>query len=288
MCSVAPDLLFQPPLAWERLLAFLAARAAAGVEWIEGSRYRRTVALGPHRGWLLMEMDRDGALQLEVSPSLSGVYPHLVPRLRRLFDLDAEPHRIAAHLGEDACLRPLLQRHPGLRIPGAFHGFEVALRAVLGQQVSVRAATTLAGRFAAAFGEPVETPWPELSRLTPAPERVGAASEGELAALGLPRARARCIQALAQLCAAEPQLLEGDPDLALRRLAALPGIGEWTLQYLALRLFGVGDAFPHTDLGIRKALGDPGPAAVLAAAERWKPWRGYAALYLWSSLELPP
>jgi AraC family transcriptional regulator of adaptative response / DNA-3-methyladenine glycosylase II len=197
-----------------------------------------------------------------------------------LFDLGAEPERIAQRLGKLAALCP------GLRLPGAFDGYEVAIRAVLGQQISVKAATTIAGRFAATFGEQVEMPWPELRLLMPTAQRVAKVTPAALAKIGLTSARARTLLGVSRAMVQNPKLLEpgADVEAAISRLKELPGIGEWTAQYLAMRAFSWPDAFPATDLGIRKALGIDDERKILAHAEIWRPWRGYAAMHLWRTL----
>jgi AraC family transcriptional regulator of adaptative response / DNA-3-methyladenine glycosylase II len=276
---------FRPPLDWEALLAFLGARATAGVEEVAGGAYRRTVRLGGRTGWVEVRLDPEcPALRADVSLSLAGALMPLAARLRALFDLDARPDAVAAHLGRDPLLRRSVGRRPGLRVPGAFDGFETAVRVVLGQQVSVRAATTLAGRLAAALGEPIATPFPALGRLPPTPGAVAGAGEDRLAGLGMPGARARALGALAA-AAAEGRLpldAQGLRDGA-DRLRELPGIGDWTAQVLAMRS-GEPDAFPAGDLGVRRALGAAGAREAEARAERWRPWRAYAAMHLWTTL----
>ncbi len=184
----------------------------------------------------------------------------------------------------------LAKAHPGLRVPGTLNGFEMAVRAILGQQISVQAATTLSGRFAAVFGDSIETPFPTLTRLTPTPERVAQAEPEELIALGIIRARAKTILALSQAVANGEIVLEpgGDVEQTMLALKTLPGIGEWTAQYIAMRALSYPDAFPHTDLGLYKALNEHNPKRVLEIAEQWRPWRAYAAMHLWKSLEIKP
>jgi AraC family transcriptional regulator of adaptative response / DNA-3-methyladenine glycosylase II len=287
-----PDVLeltleYRAPYDWACMLAFLAARATPGVELAADGAYLRTVEQDGARGFVrVTRIPGRDALRAQVSLSLARVLMPLVARLRRTFDLDAQPELIAAHLKKDAALRGSVRVHAGLRLPGAFDGFETALRAVLGQQVSVGAATTLAGRVAQAFGEPIETPHPKLSHLAPDPARVAAASEQAIAALGVMPARARTLRALAQA------VLDGafafdarpDPESTLRALEAVPGIGPWTAQYVAMRVLADPDAFPASDLGVRKALGGVSHVQVLARAERWRPWRAYAAMHLWTQL----
>jgi AraC family transcriptional regulator of adaptative response / DNA-3-methyladenine glycosylase II len=269
---------YRPPLDWPALLAFLRVRALPGVETVGDDAYRRVVAIGDHVGTVEVRPDpRRAALRARVSPSLAGVLTPLVARLRALFDLDARPDLVASVLGADPLLAEHVARRPGLRVPGAVDPFETTVRAVLGQQVSVRAATTLAGRFVERFG--VET---EHGRRFPRPAEVG-----DTDGLGLPRARAATLAAVARLFAV------GDVDP--HRLRDVPGIGDWTAEYVAMRAFGRPDAFPAGDLVVRRALGDlsivtagaGGRGACTAAqararAEAWRPWRAYATLHLWT------
>ncbi|MBY0229680.1 MAG: DNA-3-methyladenine glycosylase 2 family protein [Gemmataceae bacterium] len=273
---------YRPPLHWDDLLRFFSTHATAGVEVVEGDSYSRTVALGDAVGWVTVAPGKD-ALRATLSPSLAPVARAVVERLRITFDLDADPAAIAAHLSADPRLAPLVAARPGLRVPGAFDGFEVLVRTILGQQVSVAGATTLAGRLAMAFGEPVETPIPGLSRAFPTPARLATATVDELAALGIISARGEAIR----LVAAEAgNLVLGptdDPEEAMRRLVALRGIGEWTAHSVAMRAMGWRDAFLHGDLAIRRLLGGK-PRELLERAEAWRPWRGYATMHLWRSL----
>jgi AraC family transcriptional regulator of adaptative response / DNA-3-methyladenine glycosylase II len=205
----------------------------------------------------------------------------VLARLRRLFDLEATPQHIVTHLGA------LAEDHPGLRIPGAFEGFEMAVRAILGQQISVKAATTLAGRFASRFGDPMVTPFPGLTHLAPTAPVLAAATMNDLTRLGITQPRARSILAMAQAVASGSIALDVavSIDRVLARLKELPGIGDWTAHYFAMRVFGWPDAFPYSDLGILKALKTKNPRQALAMAESWRPWRAYAAMHLWKSLE---
>jgi AraC family transcriptional regulator of adaptative response / DNA-3-methyladenine glycosylase II len=207
-------------------------------------------------------------------------------RLRALFDLDAQPAVIAESLQRDALLAPWVRARPGLRVPGAFESFELTVRAILGQQVSVRAATTLSGRLVERFGERVDSPYPELSWLFPLPEQLAAASEDEVAALGLPASRARSLLALARAVASGSPRLERHADIprTLAELESLPGIGAWTSHYVAMRALRWPEAFPASDLGLRKALGGMTAKAASERAQAWRPWSAYAAMYLWNSL----
>jgi AraC family transcriptional regulator of adaptative response / DNA-3-methyladenine glycosylase II len=278
-------LAYRPPFAWQPLLRFLAARATPGVESVQNNRYRRTISIGPHHGWLAVtHCPSAHALSVEVSASLIPVLMAVLARLRQLFDLDANPSDIDGHLAKEG-LAALVRRTRGLRVPGTVDGFELAVRAILGQQVSVRGATTLAGRFAAMFGAPAASSSP-LPRLTPTAARVADATVAEIATIGLPRARATSIHVLARAVA------EGDIHLApgaaardmMRRLTSLTGIGPWTAQYIAMRALRWPDAFPSSDLALRRAAGVATPAKLEHAAERWSPWRSYAAMHLWSTL----
>jgi AraC family transcriptional regulator of adaptative response / DNA-3-methyladenine glycosylase II len=282
--TVKLKLAYRPPLAWDALLAFLVGRGAAGVEEADGVRYLRTVRIGEHCGWIAVEpAPGEAALRVEAAITLLPVLTPLLARLRRLFDLDANPQVIAAHLQRDPRLRQLLAQKPGLRVPGAFDGFELALRAVLGQQVSVKAATTLFGRFCRAYGVPLSTPHAVLSHCGPQAEHIAAAGVEEIAALGLPRSRAVTVRSLARAVSERKVRLEPGHDHAaiLAELKELPGIGDWTAQYVAMRALRDPDAFPASDLGIYRSLGVSKPGAALAAAEAWRPWRAYATMYLW-------
>lgn len=286
--SLFVELPFQPPLAWPELLGFLVGRGAAGVECTDGARYLRTVSLDGHRGWIAAQTRAgQGAMTVEISADLIPVRDVLLPRLRRLFDLDAQPALIDAQLARDPLLRPLAQRHPGLRVPGALDGFELALRAVLGQQVTVKAATTLFGRFALTFGDTAETPHAGLKFFAPTAARVAEASVQQLIQLGLTQRRAQTIAELARAIAQGELVLAAGVKLdeTLERFQSIAGIGPWTAQYVAMRALRHADACPASDLGLMKALGVSKPAAVLAAAEAWRPWRAYASLHLWNSLK---
>ncbi|MCC6622887.1 MAG: helix-turn-helix domain-containing protein [Deltaproteobacteria bacterium] len=261
---------YRPPLDWPTLCAFLGARALPGIEAVEDGVYRRTIMFDGRAEALSVEPD-PGRAALRVHPS-SGLAPRVVDvvaRVRRLFDLDARPDRIATDLGADPLLAPLVARRPGLRVPGAFDPFETAVRAVLGQQVSVRAATTLAGRLVARLGPPT-------------PEALAAATIDDLRALGITSARAETLRMLARAVADGRVRFEAvDPEATIARLEALPGIGPWTAHYLAMRALAWPDALPAGDLGVKKALGMTSERAIRARAERWRPWRAYAVMHLW-------
>lgn len=277
---------YRPPFDWDGLLRFFRARALHGVEWVEENAYWRTVHLGESRGWIrVTHAPVHRALSVEIPHALTPVLPTLLNRLRDLFDLRARPDVIAAHLGRDPLLAASVAQHPGLRVPGAFDGFEVAVRAILGQQISVKAATTLAGRYAAIFGERIDTPHKHVERLSPRPQLVANASTDELAALGILPMRARSILALAQEVASGRLVLEPrmDPDETIERLMALPGVGAWTAHYIAMRVVRWPDAFLKDDLIVRKRMSATRAEDADVRARAWQPWRSYAVVYLWQS-----
>ena len=278
------ELSFRPPFHWSAMTAFLGARAIAGVEEVEGGRYRRTVRISAddkeHSGWIEVALSpRKPTVGVTVSASLAKVLPTVLSRVKALMDLGCHPAEVAQTLGV------LAKRHPGLRVPGAFDGFEMAVRAILGQQVTVAGASTLAGRFAARFGDAIEAPFATLRTLFPTAERVASLTAGEVGKVGMPGARARTVVALARAVADGYLGLAPNADIetALERLRELPGVGEWTAQYIAMRALAWPDAFPHADLGIMKALGEKDARRVLAAGEAWRPWRAYAVMHLWQS-----
>ena len=285
--AVTLRLPYLPPYDWENMVGFLAARAIPGVESMAGGVYRRTIACGRAHGVVTVR-PAPGASHLVATIHVTEV-AHLtgiVTRLRRLFDLDADVETIGEHLASDPRLAPLVAARPGLRVPGAWDAFELAVRAILGQQVSVAAATTFAGRLVAAHGRLLATPVADdgLRFVFPEPQALAAA---DLTTIGLTRARARTLSSFAAVVAREPELLSTAPslDAAVDRLSALDGIGDWTAQYIAMRALREPDAFPASDLGLRRALetpvGRPSTRAVLATAECWRPWRAYAVLHLW-------
>jgi AraC family transcriptional regulator of adaptative response / DNA-3-methyladenine glycosylase II len=279
------ELSFRPPYGWQGMSTFLAGRSVTGVEAVEEGCYRRTVRVSidgkDHRGWIeIAPSSKTPTLRVTVSASLVKALPPVLSRVKSLMDLACHPAEVAQALGA------LAKRRPGLRVPGAFDGFEVAVRAILGQQVSVAAARTVAGRFAAAFGEPIESPFAALTTVFPAPERIAKLRYGRIARLGMPGARARTVLALARAVARGKLVLMPNAavEATLDGLRALPGVGDWTAQYIAMRALAWPDAFPHTDLGVMKALGETDPRRVLAAGDAWRPWRAYAMMHLWQSL----
>jgi AraC family transcriptional regulator of adaptative response / DNA-3-methyladenine glycosylase II len=282
---------YRPPLAWDHLLAYLRLRAIPGVEWVDSTHYRRTVAIDEHQGWIAVSHAEDrAALHLDMSPSLAPVIGAVIARTKQLFDLGASPDAVSAVLSQDPLLSRTVRRVPGLRVPGAFDGFELGVRAILGQQVSVKSATTVAGRWARAFGAPIATPHPQLCCLAPGSARMAGVSADQIASsVGIFAGRARSIAALAQAVSEQRVLLNGasDVDAQVDALMKLPGIGPWTAQYVAMRALHWPDAFPGTDLLVLRAAGMR-PAQLLARAQGWRPWRAYATHYLWQSLGVLP
>lgn len=278
---------YRPPYDWPAMLDFLRLRLMKEVEAVDENSYMRTLRLGRHCGWLRVTHHRTKpALQVEFSSSLTPVLPALLQRLRNLFDLSAQPLLIAERLQQDPLLAESVQRNPGLRVPGAFDGFELAVRAILGQQITVRAATTLSSRFAAAFGEAMVTPWSALSRLSPTAESLLTVSPDEIAQLGIVSTRARSILALAAACHTGQIRFNGTvrPEIIMQRLLGLPGIGPWTANYIAMRALRWPDAFPKEDIAIRNNLGGVTPAAAEARSQLWRPWRSYAVMHIWKNL----
>jgi len=279
------ELTFRPPYDWPAMSTFLSARALPGVEVIAAASYRRTVRVvsadKEYIGWIEIGLSPNKpALRVAVSASLVRVLPPVLARVRTFMDLSCNPTEVAKTLGK------LAERRPGIRVPGAFDGFEVAVRAIFGQQVTVAAARTVAGRFATALGDPVDTPFDGLTTVFPTAARVADTPVSLIARLGMPGVRAHAVVALARSVANGDLMLMPNSNIeaTLERLRALPGVGEWTAQYIAMRVLAWPDAFLHTDHAVMKALGEKNSRRVLEAAETWRPWRAYAVMHLWNSL----
>jgi AraC family transcriptional regulator of adaptative response / DNA-3-methyladenine glycosylase II len=278
---------YRPPLDWHSLLQFFAARVTPGVEAVRDGRYQRTVALAGAVGTITVEAAEDAhALLMRVRLPESAALLELVERVRRVFDLDADPMQIDEHLKRSALLKDLVAAAPGTRLPGAWDPFELAVRGILGQQVTVAAAKTLSGRLAASFGTPIDAE-DGLTHLFPTPAQL---ADADIATIGIPRSRAATLRALASAVASGSTVLDAAQgyEAAIAQLCRIPGIGTWTAQYIAMRGLGETDAFPAGDLGVRKALGSdaglPSIAAVEQLSSAWRPWRGYAVMHLWASL----
>ncbi len=275
---------YRPPFDWDAILSFLAGRAIAGVEVAGNNTYKRTVSLNRskkfYQGWIeVSHQAKKSQLLVHMPTDLAPVAAVILARIKHLFDTDCQPDIVAAHLG------PLAASNPGLRVPGVFDGFEMSVRAVLGQQISVKAATVIAGRLAATFGPPISTPHAGLTTIFPPPAVLANASLQDLIGCGLYSKRAETIQSLARACVDGLYLTpQADISSTIATLKALPGIGEWTAQYIALRALAWPDAFPHTDYAVKKVLGEQNPTKVLELAKPWQPWRAYATMHLWQSL----
>lgn len=270
---------FNAPYPWNQILAYLIARAIPGVEAVSATAYRRSVRIDGSAAILDVRLGADGqCLTVSCTVPCDG---H-IDRLRRQFDLDADSAAIDRRLAADPLLAPLVARNPGLRVPGAWDPFELAVRAMVGQQVSVAGATTVTGRIARRFGTPLENPDGDLRYLFPTPQQL---AEADMASLGMPGKRALAIVGLAKAVAEGDIALDGAGGLddAVERLCALPGIGPWTAHYIAMRALGEADAFPAGDLGLRRAAAVD-TKELSAMAENWRPWRAYAAQHLWMSL----
>ncbi|MGH8307792.1 MAG: AlkA N-terminal domain-containing protein [Gammaproteobacteria bacterium] len=278
-------LAYRPPYDWNALLAFLVARATPGVEEVTQGRYRRSIVLKAQHGILeVRPVKHAHVLEARIRFPEPACLLQIVTRVRAMFDLAADPAVIVQHFHRDALLGPLVRRHPGLRVPGAWNGFELAVRAVLGQQVTVRGATTLAGRLAQEYGEPLAfADTGSLNRVFPTAEILASAK-----LTGMPVSRTRSIRTLAQAVAAGDLALDTSvPDATFpSRFTHISGIGDWTTQYVVMRAFNEPDAFPASDLVLLRAAGGGKAltsAALLKRAEVWRPWRAYAAMYLWRS-----
>jgi len=289
VAGVTLRLRYRPPYDWAAMIAHLRDRAIEGVERVDGARYRRTAAHGGELG--VVEIEHEPARRCVVAtirfPSVRAL-PAMVTRIRRAFDLSADVEAIGAHLSRDPWLAPLVSARPGLRTPGAWDGFELAVRSVLGQQISVGAARALAGRLARCCGSVLgEGAEDGLTLAFPGPAEVARAN---LSSLPMPGARKETLAALARAALADPLLFQplDTLDETLGKLRAIRGIGEWTAHYIALRAAREPDAFPASDLGLLRAAaeqhaGRPSPDTLRARAERWRPWRGYAAQHLWTA-----
>jgi AraC family transcriptional regulator of adaptative response / DNA-3-methyladenine glycosylase II len=261
---------FRPPYDWNAILSFLADRSIPSVESVANNAYRRTISMNGTAGQVEVKLG-SGALDVRVEFPDPRVLFLIVERIRRLFDLSADPGRIEAYLRQDPLLAPRLDRRPGLRLPGAWSPFELAVRAVLGQQISVKGASTIADRIAARYG---------TAGLFPAADVLANANIEEC---GVVRSRAATIRALAGSGLAWEHV--GNSDTFLESLLALPGIGPWTAQYIAMRAFGEPDAFPAGDLVLQRAAGCRNARELEARAEAWRPWRAYAAIHLWQGVK---
>lgn len=280
---------YNPPYDWAWMSGFLQARALAGIESFEKGVYRRTLAINAQgvttTGWLSWHrLENQAAIELAVSASLAPHLDSVIERVRQLLDLDANPQHIAATLGllgDDAA---------GMRMPGCIDSFELLVRAILGQLVSVKMAATFCARLAELCGETVTTPFSGLTRLFPSPGRIAGLEVAQLRAIGIQAKRAACLIGVAQ--AVESGALSVDDIDDTRRgigqLVAMPGIGAWTAHYVAMRAWGERDIFLPSDYLIKQRFPNMTPGAINRYAEIWKPWRSYATLLIWNNPNWKP
>lgn len=284
---------YRPPYAWDNMISFLAGRAIPGVENVVGGVYRRTVVIKKggtdYYGWIAVaNRSEKNALSVTLAVTLLPVLSQVLARIRHIFDVNCSPDKVYEKLAAMNELAPDICV-PGIRVPGCFDPFEMAVRAILGQQITVKAARTLAARLVNAYGGTINTPYQELAFTFPQPGSLCALDGpigNHLGPLGITGARARSILALSTA------LQTGDIALAystnpggeMEKLQKLPGFGPWTVQYIAMRALGWPDAFPHTDYAVKKALLNRSPQEILTLSAAWSPWRSYATVLLWNFL----
>jgi AraC family transcriptional regulator of adaptative response / DNA-3-methyladenine glycosylase II len=271
---------FRPPYHWQGMLDFLAARATPGVEVVEGSKYRRTMSLNGRDGYFEVALaEGSDALLLRIAFSDPKSLFFIVERVRSMFDLNADWAAIVQHLRSDPVLCSRVEADPGIRVPGCWNGFELAVRAILGQQITVKGATAMAGRLASRFGRPFCGP-AGLTHIFPTPQVLAHAQLGDI---GLTGARVEAIRALARAVFNGKIVFEGgaSSEALLNRLREIAGVGKWTEEYVAMRALGEPDAFPSSDLGLLRAMALQNSHDLELRAEDWRPWRAYAAMYLW-------
>jgi AraC family transcriptional regulator of adaptative response / DNA-3-methyladenine glycosylase II len=271
---------FRPPYHWQGMLDFLAPRCTPGVEIVEARCYRRTISVNGRDGYFEVCPDQERPLlivRIEIGDPQALFL--IVERIRAMFDLNADWADIVETLGDDLVLADRLKAEPGLRVPGCWNGFELATRAILGQQITVKGATALTGRLVTRFGKPLGGPR-GLTHLFPDPHVL---ADAKLTTVGLTAMRAETIRALARAVCDGKINFAGvvDSEAFLNRLREIAGIGKWTAQYVAMRALGEPDAFPSTDLGLLRAARLGSPRELERRAEVWRPWRAYAAMYLW-------
>ncbi|MFJ2694387.1 DNA-3-methyladenine glycosylase family protein [Pseudomonas sp. NPDC087336] len=279
-------LAFQPPYDWPAILGFLSARAITGMEQVVDGVYSRSIGLNGVHGTLSIQPATADSLELTLDFPDTSAVPEIIARLRRMFDLDADLITMQRHLSVDPLLARLIAERPGLRVPGTWDGLELAIRAVLGQQITVGAAIKLAGKLVTQYGAPLTSPRGGLTHVFPDAAVLAAA---DLSTLGMPKSRGRTLSGVAQALLDDPLLFEPGREGGVKRLLGLYGVGDWTAQYIALRQLREMDGLPNGDVGLINALAALEGGAVtarelLARAEGWRPYRGYAAQLLWTSL----
>ncbi len=288
--GVTVQLRYRPPYDWPSMLAFLRARAIAGVEWIDGERYCRTFTQDGELGTVeISHLPERESLHVNIRVADLRALPAVIARVRRVFDLGADVAEIGAHLAQDPLLAPLIAARPGLRAPGGWDGFELAMRAILGQQVTVEAARQLAGHLVRLCGAPLPAARRTQAALSHAFPSAAQVKSADLAPLGMPNARKTALTSLAEAALANPDLFQplASIEETVARLRAIRGVGEWTAHYIALRAVRETDAFPASDIGLLRGAARngtrPSPAELQDRAEPWRPWRAYAAQHLWAA-----
>ncbi|NWC96375.1 MULTISPECIES: DNA-3-methyladenine glycosylase [unclassified Pseudomonas] len=282
------QLAYQAPYDWAAMLGFLSARAITGLETVEDGVYSRSISFDGQPGWLSVSPGAGDWLEVTVGYPDPAVLPEIERRLQDMFDLWADPQVINRQLATDPLMARLVAARPGLRVPGTWDGLELAIRAVLGQQITVVAAIKLAGKLVAQYGTPLVTPHAGVTHVFPTAEVL---ADADLATLGMPKSRGRTLSGVARALLDDPQVFQPKASLkeGVARLVALPGIGDWTAQYIAMRQMREPDGFASGDIGLINALvalegGPVSPRQLLARAEAWRPLRAYAAQHLWTSL----
>jgi len=278
---------FEPPYDWEALILFLSARAVPGLEVAEPGRYLRTFSLAGESGAFEVRPGVGNQLRVTIWYSDPDLCPEILRRVGQICGTDQHVGKVLTHFAADPVLGPLVRQRPGLRIPGAWDPFEVAVRAMAGQQISVQAATSLVGRIVRLFGQRVSWPdgEPELAQLTRVFPSAAEMGGRDLFEAGMPQARLAALENMASTAAGDSSLFEPSPT-RLRRLTSLPGLGDWTVQYIAMRAFRDPDAFPAADVVLRRVFGG-GPqsrvtvSTLLKLAERWRPYRAFAVMHVW-------
>jgi AraC family transcriptional regulator of adaptative response / DNA-3-methyladenine glycosylase II len=280
---------YRPPYDWDAMAGFMSDRLYQGVERFEGGTYRRSFALDGQVGFLSVSRGSGDWLRVEISCRDLKILPLLITRVRASFDLGADPEAIDAHLKHDPALRPLVEARPGLRVAGAFDRFEIGVRAVLGQQITVKAAVGFGAKLVAALGEKLPSELQSISGLTSLFPNAASIVAADLSFLGVPASRSTCLKGFCQAYLDDPDLLSGAPDAMIGRLVVIKGIGPWTAAYIALRALGDPDAFPYGDVALKRGLVGlgvhcPDQEALKARSELWGPWRAYAAQHIWTNL----
>ena len=280
---------YRSPYDWDGIAGFMADRLYHGVERFEGGIYRRSFALDGQVGVMSVSRGSGDWMRVEISCRDLKILPLLITRVRSCFDLGADPEAIDTHLKQDPAFRPLVVARPGLRVAGAFDRFEVGVRAILGQQITVKAAVGFGAKLVAALGEKLPDDLQYMSGLTSLFPTAASIVAADLSFLGVPTSRLGCLKAFCQAYVDDPDLLNGAPEAVIARLVAIKGIGPWTAAYIGLRALGDPDAFPYGDVALKRGLLGlgihcPDQEALRTRSELWGPWRAYAAQHIWTSL----